>query len=478
VLLPQPLDPNVSFRLWFKAGSQDDPPGKEGLAALTAALVEEGGSAERSYEEILEALFPLAASYRVSVDKEMTVVSGIAHRDTVDAFYPLLLEALQRPGFREADFERLRSRALDVLEKQLRYSSDEELGKAALYGRVFAGTPYEHLVTGTVAGVRSITLEDVKRFHAEHYTRGNVTIGLGGAYEAGLVPRLVADLQRLPDGPSRVAPPIKPAAIDGRQVVLVEKPGQSTAISFGHPIDVLRGSREFYALWLANSWLGEHRHSISHLFQVIREARGMNYGDYSYVEAFPNGGSRNMPPTGVARRRQMFEVWIRPVPDDRAVFALRAALREVERLAEQGLTQAQFETQRAFLKKYVAQFAKTTAERLGYAVDDRFYGIEEGHLLRFRRMLDELTLDEVNAAVRKHVQPDDLVIAMVTADAAGMKRALSSGAPSRIDYGELKMPAEVLAEDEHIEKHPLRVEERNVRVVPVDRMFAGGQVSF
>ena len=41
VLLPVPSDPTISFRLWFKVGSQDDPPGKEGLAAITAAMLTE-----------------------------------------------------------------------------------------------------------------------------------------------------------------------------------------------------------------------------------------------------------------------------------------------------------------------------------------------------------------------------------------------------------------------------------------------------
>jgi zinc protease len=299
-----------------------------------------------------------------------------------------------------------------------------------------------------------------------------VVIGLGGAYEEGLRDRLMADLGRLPEGAETEPPEVRPAKIQGRQVVLVEKPGQSTAISFGHPIDVHRGSKEFYALWLANSWLGEHRNSVSHLFQVIREARGMNYGDYSYIEAFPQGGFRSMPPTGVGRRQQLFEVWIRPVPDEQAVFALRAALREVERLIDNGLSQEQFDEHRRFLKKYVVQFAKTTSVRLGYALDDRFYGIEEGHLTRFRRMMDELTLDDVNTAIRRHLQTDDLVIAMVTADAEAMKRALVSGERSPIDYGEIEKPAAILEEDKVIEVYPLRIRESDVAIIPVDEMFA------
>jgi zinc protease len=261
--------------------------------------------------------------------------------------------------------------------------------------------------------------------------------------------------------------------VKGREVVLVEKPGPSTAISLGYPLDLHRGSREFYALWLANSWLGEHRNSSGRLYTVIRELRGMNYGDYSYIEAFPNGGRRFFPPTGVGRRQQLFEVWIRPLPHERALFALRAALRELDGLITKGLTPQQFEDTRKFLQKYCLHYAETTADRLGYAVDDRYYGIEEGHLARMRRILDELTLEEVNAAIRKYLQSDDLVIAMVTEDGAAMQEALVSDAPTPIDYGDLEKPAGVLAEDQEIARYPLRIAEEDVRIVPVETMFQG-----
>ena len=472
VLLPVANDPNVVVKLWFKVGSQDDPQGKEGLAALTASLIAEGGTRDRSYSQVLELLYPMAASYSASVDKEMTVVSGVVYRESAPAFTRLLTEAILKPGFRTEDFERVKSRTLDTLEKTLRYSSDEELGKAALYERVFAGTPYQHLTLGTVASLKAITLEDVRQFYTTHFTRANVTLALGGAYSADLEQALQAGLQQLPPGkPETVAAPAcRPLA--SRQVVLVKKPGPATAISLGYPITVHRGSREFYALWLANSWLGEHRNSSGHLYQFIREARGMNYGDYSYIEAFPHGGQRLMPPTGVGRRQQLFEVWIRPVPEGRALFALRAAVREVEKLRDHGLTREQFEAHRSFLKKYCLQFATDTEARLGYAVDDRFYGLE-GHLARFRRMMDEITIEEVNAAIRRHLQVDNLIIAMVTADAEGLRRALAADTPSPIDYGQIRKPAEILAEDKEIEHYPLRIREANVAIIPVDEMFAG-----
>jgi zinc protease len=133
---------------------------------------------------------------------------------------------------------------------------------------------------------------------------------------------------------------------------------------------VHRGERDFYALWIANSWLGEHRNQSSHLFDVIREKRGLNYGDYSYIEAFPEGGQREMPPVNVPRRTQLFEVWIRTLPNAQASFALRAALRELQLLVDEGLTAEEFELTRTFLKKYSLHFAEATEKKLGYATTD------------------------------------------------------------------------------------------------------------
>jgi len=234
---------------------------------------------------------------------------------------------------------------------------------------------------------------------------------------------------------------------------------------------VHRGERDFYALWIANSWLGEHRNSVSHLYNVIRETRGLNYGDYSYIEAFPEGGQRNMPPVNVARRQQLFEVWIRTLPNDKAVFALRAALRELDALVDDGLTQEQFELSRTFLKKYSLHFAETTSARLGYAMDDRFYGIEgDGHLARFRKMMDELTLADVNGAIKRHLQTGNLKIAIVTGEAEKLRDALVSGAPTPIAYDAPK-PAAVLDEDREIAAFPLEIAAERVTIVPVESAF-------
>jgi zinc protease len=471
VSMPVAADPTISISVQFAVGSQNDPPGKEGLAFITGQMLVDAGTEARSLDEILEALYPLAAGYSMRVDRERSTLTGRVHRDNLDSYLGLFTDAFLHPAFDEDDFERVLSDAINDIENTLRYSSDEELGKAAFNELVFRGTRYAHPNEGTVLGLRSITLDDVREFYRRHYTAANVHLGLAGGFDPLITAQLEAALKKLPAGERTAPPAIEPAAIDGRSVVLIAKPGADASISFGFPLDVHRGERDFYALWIANSWLGEHRNQASHLFNVIREARGLNYGDYSYIEAFPEGGERTMPPVNVPRRHQLFEVWVRTLPNSSAPFALRAALRELTLLVEGGLTQEQFELTRTFLKKYSLHFAETTSARLGYAMDDKFYGIDgESHLVRFRRMMDELTVEDVNAAIKRHWQHRNLKIAIVTGDAPGLAAALASGAPTPITYDTPK-PSAILEEDRTIAAWPLDIAVERIEIVPVEQAF-------
>jgi zinc protease len=470
VLLPVKNDPTISFRIWFKVGSQNDPVGKEGLAQITASLISDGATKNNTYEQILDKLYPLAAGYDASCTVEMTVVTGRVHKDNLDDYYPLFMDAILKPAFEQTDLDRIKSQTLNYLENSLRYSSDEELGKALLYNDIFAGTPYGHITAGLIESVKGITLDDIKNFYRQYFTKDNVIIGIGGGYDAALVEKIKNDLAALPSGTPKPAtkPELKP--IDGMNFTIVQKDAPATAISTGFPINVLRGSKDWYALAIANSWLGEHRSSTSHLYQVIREARGLNYGDYSYIENWPRGGYTTTPPQNVARRQQIFEIWIRPVPNETRHFALRAALREFKNLVEKGMTEDEFSQKRNFLRKYVMNYAQTTMQRLGYALDDKFYGISGSHLDNYRKFLDEITLSDVNAAIKKYWQFGSMQVAIITKDAQSFKDALVNDAPSPITYKTPK-PESVMTEDKEISVFPLKVKPENVKIVPVTDLF-------
>ena len=472
VLLPVKDDPTVAFRILFNVGSQNDPAGKEGLAALTASCLTGGSTMKHSYEEILAAMYPMAAGIGDQVDKEMTVFYGRTHVDNLDEYYSLFREILLEPAFKQEDFDRVKSNVLNYVKTTLRYSQDEELGKEMLYEFVFTGTPYHHNEEGWVQSLNSITLDDVKQFYKENYTQANIVVGLGGGISDDFAKRVKKDMMSLPEGKPAQAAKTQPQKIDGMQVVILEKDVISTAISFGYPIDVQRGSKDFYALAMASSWLGEHRNGFSHLYDVIREKRGLNYGDYSYIEHFPGGHRRNFPPANVARSQQIFQIWIRPVPHEARLFAFRAAVRELQMLIDQGMTQDEFDLTRKFLKGYTLHYAPTAMMQLGYALDDRFYGIEGGHWETYRKMLDELTLEDVNAALKKYLNYNNMKVVFITNDAASLKEALVSNAPSPITY-ESEKPAAILEEDKEIEAYPLSIKEEAVTVVGVDRLFEG-----
>jgi zinc protease len=464
-------DPTVCFRLWFRTGSQNDPPGRPGLTAITAAMLTNASTKRNSYEQILDKLSPIAGEYGSSTSVEMTVVSGRIHKDNLKDYVPLLMQAVLEPAFKQEDLDRIKSSTLNELENTLRYSSDEELAKAELNNTIFAGMDYGHLPEGTVAGVKSITLDDVKKFYRLEFTREKLMIGIGGGYSPELVEQLRTQLAALPS--SIDFEPIfwsVPKPLKGIHAKIIEKECELTAISLGFPLDAHRGTKDWYALALANSWLGEHRNSSSRLYQVLREERGLNYGDYTYIEHFPNGGELQMPPTNVGRHQQIFEMWIRPVPHSAKHFALRTALREYKHVVENGLTERDFLATRKFLKNYILHYAPTTMDRLAYALDDRFYSIQGSHLKLFSKMLDEMTLADVNAAIKKYWQCENMQIVMVTSDAEALKEALVTNVPSPYTYPTPK-PESLLKEDEEIVKYPLPIKAENVVIVPVAEVF-------
>lgn len=470
VLIVSRNEPTISFRIWFKVGSQDDPAGKEGLANLTADMLSEGGTLGNSYEAILKKLFPMAASYYASARTEMTIFGGKIHKDNLDAFYELFIDQLLNPSFNEEAFSRVKENTLNYLKTTLKYSSDEELGKAVLYNKVFDNTRYGHITVGTITGVESITIDDVKKFFKTYYNRNNFVLGMAGGFDNNLPAKVFADLQKLSDGKENIVKAPEPAKINGLNVTIVNKNANATAISMGFPIDILRGSKDWYALAIANSYLGEHRNSSSHLYQVIREARGLNYGDYSYIENFPNGGRYQKPPTNVCRNKQIFEIWIRPVPNETKHFSLRAAMRELKFLVDNGLTRDQFELTRKFLKKYVLQFAPDLDQRLGYAIDDKFYGLKESHLKTYREMMDKLTLEDVNNAIRKHLQYKNMEIVMITNEGESLKEALVNNTPSPITYATPK-PESVLTEDKEIIGFRLDIMNDKVNFKTLEELF-------
>jgi zinc protease len=463
-------DPLVSFRILFNVGAANDPQGKQGLAALTASMISEAGSRSMKYEEIVQAMYPLATSFGSQVDKEMTVFSGTTHIDNLEKYYGIVSGMLLDPGFREEDFTRVKDDTINYVKVSLRGNNEEELGKEALYLDIYKGHPYGHLNSGTLAALGKMTLDDVKSFYEENYTRANLVLGMAGGYSDAFKKRVEADFGKLPEGKAAKVALSKPKPFKGRHLTIIQKETRACAISFGFPIDVVRSDKDWIALDLVRSWLGQHRNSSAHLFKRIREVRGMNYGNYAYTEYFPRGMFQFIPDTNLVRRQQIFQIWIRPVEPQNAHFALRIGMYELGQLVKNGLTQEQFEETRKFLRKNAALVVQTLSQRLGHDLDGTAYGYDD-YVGYVREGLERLTLDDVNAAIKKHLTADNVRIVMIHKEAEELREAILAEKPSSIKYGSPK-PREILDEDKIIEKFPLEIAAANARIVPVEEVFA------
>ena len=462
--------PLVTLRIGFRVGSIHEPEAQKGLNALTALMMGRGGTASMSYEELIERLYPWSASISAQFDKEMTVLVGEVHRDHLDPFVTILRDLIVTPGFDEADFARNREFLTNSVVSTLRGNDDEELGKETLNALLYAEHPYGAPVNGTEDGLAAIELDDVRAFHAAHYTKGNVIVGVAGGYPDGFVERVELEIvSLLPNGDA--SPMALPAVstLDGREVLLVDKDAIATAISIGFPIDVTRADDDFYALMVANSYFGEHRTFNGLLMNKMRGQRGLNYGDYSYIENFIQDGGSRLPVTNIPRRQQFFSIWIRPVPHHNAHFALRQAIRELEVLVNEGLTETEFDASREFLLNYSKLYVQTTSRRLGYHMDSAVYGTAY-FIDEIRRRLPSLTVTDVNDAIRRHLQSDNLAIAIVTSDAEAFRDRLVANEPSPPTYN-AKASSEIQAEDLLITSYDLAINPDRMRVVPVGQMF-------
>lgn len=461
--------PLISIRVVFLTGAASDPVGKEGVASLTAAMLAQGGSRQMSYQEILDALFPMAVSVKFQVDKEMTVFHANTHLDNLHEFYKIFRGMLLEPGWRQEDLNRLRDDAINFLRVSLRGNNDEELGKEVLYNLIYSGHPYGHHNAGVVSALQKLRLEDLQEFYRRNYTRSNLIIGLAGGYPADFAGRVRQDFAQLPADPPPAVRLPEPPPIRGRHVTLIEKDTRAVACSIGFPIAVRRGHPDYPALLVAQSWFGQHRMSGGRLFQRMRELRGLNYGDYAYIEYFPRGMFQFEPDPNLARRQQIFQIWIRPVEPDTAHFALRLAMYELDRLIRLGLTREEFERTRQFLSKYVNLLTRTKTAELGYAIDSRFYGIPDYNTY-IKQALARLTVDDVNRAIRKHLRTTDLHIVLVAKNCEALRSRLLADEPSPITYNAPK-PTEILEEDKIVAAWKLNLKPENVRIIPVEKIF-------
>ncbi len=464
--------PIVELRVMFEAGSADDPKGREGLTYVTVASMLEGGAAGLSYSERVRRLFPMAAEISGHVERSQVVFTARVHRDHLAEFYPLFRDLLLRPELAEADFSRVRARTLSGLTQDLRGADDESLGKEVLQWMLYEGHPFGHPEIGTESGLSNLTAPELPQHYERILCDRRMHVALSGPVDDAFTAQLAKDFGALTSPScSAATPPPAPLPQTTRRVWLVEKAdARSVAMSMGVPINVTRSHPDYPALMLAAAYLGQHRTFAGRMMQKMRADRGLNYGDYAYAEHFVQDGYTRFPLPNVGRKQQYFSLWIRPVQPEQAHFALRMAVREFEQVVQGGIPESDFERIQRFADRYFALFAQTEQQRLGNQLDDVFYGNQGPYLDVLREKIRGLTREQVNAAMKRHLDPEKLQMALVVSAGEKFKEQLIAGKPSPIVYTSEK-PPEILEEDKLILDHPLSLSEAQIKVLPVADVF-------
>jgi zinc protease len=422
----------------------------------------------------------MAAEYYVTVDKEVTIFTFEVHKDFLKEFYPVMTGLLLNPSFTEADFERVKINQQNYVDQVIRASSDEEYSKKALEDLLFRGTNYQHMKQGKSASVNSLTLDDVKNHYRQYFTKNNLLLGIAGNYSKNYLKQLKTDISKLPDTKPELPTPGKARKPNGIQVEIIAKENAfGSAIFTGFPLNITRSNDEFAALVVANSYLGEHRKAYSKLYQEIRQNRSMNYGDYSYIEWYENGGRNMLPQPGVPRHSNYFSIWIRPVQIAKqltqqyeelsdiqigqAHFALRMAMYELDKLVKNGLSQSEFESTRTFLRSYIKLYVQTPADRLGFLMDSKFYGRKD-YIDELDQLLASVTREDVNNTIKKYWQTDNMFVTIVTdkSEAELLAKSLMENLPSPMSYSNVVkagLSEDILKTDNIVAEFPLNVTE-------------------
>jgi zinc protease len=502
VLTVDSSSPLLEVKVMVKAGSAADPAGLEGLAYLTGRLLLEGSYGDPkkpvTKEQLAEITRPWGegAYPRVQVSKESTTFSVTIPREVFTEYVARVLRPLfTQPLFASAELDRVRKETLEEIRSDLRFQQIELLGLLALDNDIHNGTSYAHLTSGTVRGLEQVKPESVRGFYRTCYRPENVTIAVSTKDDA-IVTGLGDALAGIGQLAGEVAPLSAraveaPAAVAGRHVTIVGLPKAIAAgLHAGFPIPVTRADADYWPLYVANVWFGTHRDSFSHLYQVIREERGYNYGDYSYVEYFEGRPRYLFPPTNTPRHYQDFSIWIRPVGNEYAHFLLKALTWELDNLIRNGLTAEQVEAAKNKARVLYLSLAEDVDRLVGYELDDEFYGITPGYLDQYLARIDAVTPEAVNAAIRKYLQAENIRYVIVIDQGLAEKLA-DDIANNRNAHG--KTPKEYQLDSEEREGVPywlvsdgrlktlqqdavwaayrLDIPRSNIRIIKAEQMF-------
>jgi zinc protease len=387
--------PTAAIRLRLEAGQRNEPLEKLGLAALTAAMLNES-TTERSNEELSNELQKLGGSVRFVASNNETILTVRSLSQNLDATLSIAAERLLQPAFSEEDFARLKAQTL----QSIRQSKTQPAATAdVVYQLILFGedNSFSHLNIGTEETVSALTLDDVKTFYADHYSPQIASIvtvsdqpqdaileklGVFAEWEGAAVQ--VAELNDFPD-------------VDKGKIYLVDKPGAAQSeIRIGKRAMKYDATGEYYRSYLMNFTLGGMFNSRINL--NLREDKGYSYGAFSSFSGNRYYG------TFTAQAA---------VRTDSTVDSIVQFENEIRSYAESGLTEPELTFMRKAIGQRDARNYETPGQKLGFLSRILVYDLDEGFVDVQNDILNTIGEDELDSLASQHLNIDDMIIVVV-----------------------------------------------------------------
>jgi predicted Zn-dependent peptidase len=270
--------PILSVLLLLRTGSANDPDGQEGLAALTADMLDEG-SGSRTAIEMHEDLARIGAHLDADISPDASTLTVSALSRFADRALMLLADMVARPALTEADVHRVRQLRLHRL-TQLR-DIPSAVAERTFARLLYGGHPYGHGPIGTERSVAALQVDDVRAFHARMITPDRATLIACGDCDHAEIEKLAAAafagwVADAVPGPASHSIHDSSAPALARRVYVVPRPGApQSELRIGH-VAVARDTPDYHALVAANMVLGGQ--FVSRINANLREDKGFTYG--------------------------------------------------------------------------------------------------------------------------------------------------------------------------------------------------------
>jgi zinc protease len=412
--------PTFDLTVLVRTGTVYDPVEKAGLARVAGYLLRNGGTRDMTANAIDERLAYLAGDISVRMDDTQGTVSLFCLSKDIDEGLGLLEKILRTPAFDQEALDRYRADLLSEMEQRnasTREIEDREW-RFLMYGDHPCTTPYRQ----TEASVNSITREDLEAFHEKYFFPGNFILAVAGDFKTDA---LLAKLDRMLAGwPDHALDlPLIPEAIPdprpGVYMINKEDVNQSR-IRIGH-IGVKRDIPDEYALVVMNDILGGGGFT-SRIVRRVRSDEGL---------AYSSGSRFDRPVEYPGTFRAFFQT-----KHATAAFGTRLILDEINRIRTEVCDDETVENAKAgFIGNLVNPFGSKSAIVNTFA-DDDYTGRPDDYWQDYAANIKAVTAEDVLAAARKYLHPDNLVLLVV-----GDVRAVEQGSDKHderfSDFGEI-----------------------------------------